>query len=144
MREQIKNLLKSSFVDKELFLNKYFSNCKCFAISTEYQVYELARWTPITFEIAGVMFYNEDNNLIQIFAVDPKYRGKRYGYYLLKYLLEDYVPNDEEIILNVRISNTNAISLYKSFGFNIKSELDNYYEYTGIPENAYLMSFIKH
>ena len=141
MREEIKKLLKSSFEDKELFLNKYFDNCKCIAISDEYEIYELERWTPIPFNLVGVLFYNNKTSFINIFAVNSQYRGKKYGYCLLKYLTEDYIQQGREIFLHVRVNNENAIRLYSSFGFSIIETVKDYYNYTNSIEDGYLMSF---
>uniref|UniRef100_A0A6C0BF05 N-acetyltransferase domain-containing protein n=1 Tax=viral metagenome TaxID=1070528 RepID=A0A6C0BF05_9ZZZZ len=139
MRPDVRKILESSFLKRELFLNLYFENCKCYVISTEYEIYCLEKYDSINFEIAGVLFYNESKDLIQIFAVDPQFRGKKYGKYLLQFIVSNY--SDKTITLHVRISNEAAIGLYKKAGFIETSCIHNYYEYTGISEDAFQMEY---
>lgn len=145
MKPEIKNLLLSCFQPKELYLDLYFSNCLCFAISDDYEIYELKKNHIVDFKLAGVLFYNKDANLIQIFGVDPNLRGKKYGYYLLKYLVEDFLPENRSrgtiVKLHVRVSNTKAIELYTKVGFKIDERTESYYKYTDDEEDAYLMSY---
>lgn len=50
-------------------------------------------------------------------AILPEYRQQGLGKLLLQYVIENSISELEFISLEVRQSNTHAISLYKSFGF---------------------------
>lgn len=145
MKPEIKNLLLACFQSKELFLDLYFENCICIAISEDYDVYELTKYQRIDFKLAGVLFYNKEANLIQVFGVDPRHRGKRYGFFLLKYvtqyLIPEIRPKGTIIRLHVRVSNKKAIDLYQGLGFQIEERVESYYQYTDDIEDAYLMSY---
>ncbi|MHA1301293.1 MAG: GNAT family N-acetyltransferase [Candidatus Helarchaeota archaeon] len=81
----------------------------------------------------------EKGHLVSI-AVMPEHRRKRLGECLLlggiKSMKFDY--NAKEIILEVRVSNTPAINLYKKNSFNIVKTLSHYYK---DGEDAYLMAY---
>jgi len=65
--------------------------------------------------------------------VDKKYRNKGIASLLLDYMFN--VDNVSNITLEVRVSNLNAINLYKKKGFKICAVRKNYYN----GEDAYLM-----
>ena len=81
----------------------------------------------------------DKGHLVSI-AVLPEHRGKTIGHNLLLAGIHsmkfDY--NAKEIILEVRISNTSAINLYKKNSFSIVKTLSHYYK---DGEDAYLMAF---
>jgi len=71
-------------------------------------------------------------------AVLPGYRQKGIGEALLKEALQAMINhyNVKECYLEVRVSNTPAINLYKKIGFRIEKTLRRYY---ADGEDAYLM-----
>ena len=70
-------------------------------------------------------------------AVDSKYRRKGIANALLVNSMPEIKKyNISEFVLEVRISNENAINLYKKFNFRIQSIKKNYYR---DGENAYYM-----
>ena len=76
---------------------------------------------------------------ITMICVDEKMRGRGIGSTLLEKLIENEVTEGINIInLEVRESNSNAISMYKKFGFVKNGLRINYYE--APKENAVLMS----
>lgn len=70
-------------------------------------------------------------------AVDPKERRKGYGTLLLNTILEKFKKlKVHKVRLEVRVSNTAAINLYKKHGFKIARIIKNFY-LNG--EDAYVM-----
>lgn len=81
------------------------------------------------------LFENAD---ITNIAVKEEYRNKGYGKLLLETLLNECKRQDTEYVhLEVRVSNENAISLYKSYGFETINIRKGYYEDNH--EDAYVM-----
>lgn len=72
-------------------------------------------------------------------AVLPEYRNKGVGYALLKEALQAMSTyyKTRECYLEVRVSNTSAINLYKKMGFEIERTIRGYYS---DGENAHIMS----
>lgn len=65
---------------------------------------------------------------INAFAVTPAHRGRGYGRQILSGTIEDLVVEDwEHIMIEVNVENRNALSLYRSCGFDEASEYE-YYE----------------
>ena len=60
------------------------------------------------------------------FVVRPEYRGKGYGRQLLQQVLYERRGSVEPIMLAVDVTNTNALGLYLSCGFEIKTTYDYY------------------
>ena len=61
------------------------------------------------------------------FVVRPEYRGKGYGRQLLQEVIRDVrSESPKEIMLEVDVTNTNALGLYHSLGFEIKTTYDYY------------------
>jgi ribosomal protein S18 acetylase RimI-like enzyme len=136
---EIEKLLKDNFVKKELFFSTYHSTSVCYAISDEKEIFELNRHTEIDFNLVGVAFVVENvnsSNNICMFCIDRQFQNKGYGFILLSTLREIY----KSLYLHVRVSNTNAIKLYEKVGFKKIEEKENFYEYTGNNENAYMMN----
>ncbi len=91
-------------------------------------------------EIVGYIGYWIKNPYVEITNVAVGKRYQRHGYakQLVAYCLEDGMKNKAPIFtLEVRVSNTPAISLYESFGFKRVSIRKNYY--TDPIEDAHLM-----
>jgi [ribosomal protein S18]-alanine N-acetyltransferase len=71
-------------------------------------------------------------------AINPSYRGKKLGEYLVKNLMEFAIELGAEMMtLEVRISNIVAQNLYKKFGFEEKGIRKGYYSDNG--EDALIM-----
>ncbi len=69
-------------------------------------------------------------NLVNL-LIFPDYQRKGLGELLLSNvikLIKLHHPEIGKIVLNVKNSNQRAIKLYQKFGFQIKNELENYYE----------------
>ena len=84
--------------------------------------------------IIGYIFC--DNNTVISFAMSEKYRGKGIGRHLMQYCLNTF---DTSITLHVRVTNDQALKLYKSLDFVEQELLIEYY--TDPIENAYLMQW---
>jgi len=123
------------------FLDLYERFPETFVVAEEegvivgYAMCRIERSMP-SFRLIGLMA--KKGHLISI-AVLPKYQRQGVGEALLqevmKVLLESYEA--KEIYLEVRVTNTIAISLYKKLGFQIEKTLHNYY---ADREDAYLMA----
>ena len=74
-------------------------------------------------------------------AVAPGMRKKGYGSLLMKAALEKAQELSlESIVLEVRVSNVNAIALYEKFGFRKLGIRKDFYEFPR--EDAFVMSLI--
>lgn len=77
-------------------------------------------------------------------CVNPKYQQQGFGRKIFKLLLDKaYKQEAVECFLEVRPSNTKAISLYRNLGFIQVGERKNYYPPNGLQqsrENALIMS----
>lgn len=71
----------------------------------------------------------EDKKYIHIFGfgVLTQYRGMGVGSVLMEKVMNLQKEKKQSIILEVRISNINAIKLYKKFGFETVTTIPNYY-----------------
>ena len=73
-------------------------------------------------------------------AVEPEYRGKGIGLMLMKELKHRAEEKSvSKIVLEVRISNATAISLYEKCGFKNLGTRKNFYEQP--VEDAYIMAW---
>jgi ribosomal-protein-alanine N-acetyltransferase len=119
-------------------------------------------WTPGIFSDNLVSGYNcwvlEENDsviaygIVQIvvgeahllnITVDPKRQGQGLGRQLLTELIAIARPKAETMFLEVRPSNTNAIALYNSIGFNEIGLRKNYYPAAGGGrEHALMMALV--
>jgi len=75
-----------------------------------------------------------DNIDIIDIVVNPDYRRKKIATFLLDYMITN-TQKEDKIFLEVRVSNTAAINLYKKMNFEIISTRKNYYN----NEDAYVM-----
>lgn len=81
----------------------------------------------------------EQSELLTI-AVDPQYQGQGYGKLLLTELISRLTANRaESLFLEVRVSNTRAIALYRSAGFQEISRRKGYYPTRDGREDAIVM-----
>ena len=73
-----------------------------------------------------VVRFNEDYTEIILIAVDKNYQKKKIGQNILNYIIDN--PDFKgPIILDVAITNTNAINFYKKFGFKKIGQRKEYY-----------------
>jgi len=73
------------------------------------------------------------------FLINPRFQNKGYGALLLKNTIQRIIQLKEikKVVLNVQVSNSQAIKLYEQFNFRKNPEkIKNYYQ-SG--ESAYLM-----
>lgn len=85
------------------------------------------------------MYHSLGEGYINNLAVSEKHRRKKFGFYLLKELINFCADADFEFLtLEVRESNTPAINLYKKFGFNEEGRRKNYY--TAPKEDAIILT----
>jgi ribosomal-protein-alanine N-acetyltransferase len=106
--------LGESFLYDEFLLNPF----------AHYFVYE------INHLIVGYIGYRaiDTQSEMMNFCVDPVYQGKKIGSELLEHTI-DYLINlgVKTILLEVRVSNVNAINMYKKFGFKQGHVRKKYY-----------------
>lgn len=85
----------------------------------------------------GIWVILEDSHITTI-AVDPQYRGCRYGELMLLHLLDEAIERGASwMTLEVRESNTAAQALYRKYGFTTVSTRRGYYSDNN--ENALVM-----
>lgn len=99
--------------------------------STFKQIYridpEIQYWVMInemTNQVVGYLSYKQTDvsyDVIQI-GVDPNYRRQNIAYNLMQKIM------DHDVILEVNVNNTAAISLYEKLGFKTITTLPNYYQ----------------
>ena len=95
----------------------------------------------LNIEIIGFAIVIKDRidraNIIN-FLINPKYRNKGYGSYLLYTIVQKIkdLNSINKIVLNVQVKNSTAIKLYRKFGFKIVQKIEHYYQ---SKEDAYLM-----
>lgn len=98
-----------------------------------YAMCRIERGIP-SFKIIGLA---KKGHLISI-AVLPKYQRRGIGYALMLEVMQAMLLYEAtECFLEVRVSNTPAVNLYKKMGFGITRTKRNYY---ADGEDAYLMS----
>lgn len=82
----------------------------------------------------------DEAHLLDI-AIDPALRGQGHGRELLRRLMDEVMVAGISIwFLEVRVSNTAAITLYQTLGYNELSIRRNYYKDAGGSEDALLMA----
>jgi ribosomal-protein-alanine N-acetyltransferase len=75
----------------------------------------------------GIWVIFEDSHITTI-AVDPAYRGRKYGEIMLAHLLDEAISRDAAwMTLEVRETNTAAQQLYRKYGFTTVSTRKGYY-----------------
>lgn len=75
-------------------------------------------------------------------TVDPAQQGRGLGRYLLNELVAIARPKAETMFLEVRLSNTSAIGLYNSMGFNEIGLRKKYYPSPNGREDALMMALM--
>ncbi|MCW8880236.1 MAG: ribosomal protein S18-alanine N-acetyltransferase [Kangiellaceae bacterium] len=94
-------------------------------------------------KVVGYLFYSKVFEEIELtnIAVDFDYQGQSIGGQLLKQLVDfAYATQSLHIFLEVRASNTGAITLYQNVGFIQTSLRKNYYPTQRGREDAVLMT----
>ena len=81
-----------------------------------------------------IVYKNIDYYELLMIVVDKSFRNRHIGNNLLSFILDNYVKNND-ILLEVDASNSNAINLYKKFGFETINIRKKYY----INNDAYVM-----
>jgi ribosomal-protein-alanine N-acetyltransferase len=85
----------------------------------------------------GMFGFKKKGHVVSV-AVLPKHRRKGIGHALMQEAMKGMVNyNAKECYLEVRRSNTAAVSLYKKMAFDVERRLRNYY---ADGEDAYVMS----
>jgi len=98
-----------------------------------YAMCRVERGMP-SFKVIG---FTKKGHLISI-AVLPEYQRRGIGYALMQEVMQAMLQYDAtELFLEVRVSNTQAINLYKKMGFQITRTERGYYS---DGEDAYTMS----
>lgn len=79
-------------------------------------------------KIAGYILWLKRKNYYRLYslAIHPDFRGLGLASRLLEYSLENL--DKEKFSLEVKVSNLDAIRLYKKFGFKVSRILKDYYE----------------
>ncbi|MBQ9833734.1 MAG: ribosomal protein S18-alanine N-acetyltransferase [Bacilli bacterium] len=103
-------------------------------INNNYKVY-VADQNDMVIGFLIVLNTFEISNLILIF-VDEEYRHRHIGTSLLDYYISELSLDVEKIILEVNVTNKNAIKFYQKFGFDIIHTRKNYYSDNN---DAYIM-----
>ena len=85
----------------------------------------------------GLWFILDEGHITNI-AITPNYRGQHWGEFLMRTVMEKMMSQGmERITLEVRVSNSQALSLYKRLGFATAGVRKGYYADTG--EDAIIM-----
>ena len=85
----------------------------------------------------GLWFILDEGHITNI-AIAPNYRGQHWGEFLMRSVMEKMAGQGmERMTLEVRVSNSPALSLYKKLGFAIAGLRKGYYADTG--EDAIIM-----
>jgi [ribosomal protein S18]-alanine N-acetyltransferase len=91
-------------------------------------------------KVAGYIVYWHIRDEVQInnFALHPDFRGLGIGEAALRIILKEVNEKDAAFVtMEVRPSNTPAVSLYKKLGFKVLGVRKGYY--SNPPEDAYVM-----
>ncbi|MED7820282.1 MULTISPECIES: GNAT family N-acetyltransferase [unclassified Francisella] len=116
--EELLNLENSTFLSDKISRKQFIYNIKkqkYFFISQEED------------SLTGYILCFEYKKVIRVYslAVCKNHQGHGIGRKLLEYVLNNSIKN---ISLEVNINNSRAISLYKSIGFRISKQIDDFYE----------------
>jgi ribosomal-protein-alanine N-acetyltransferase len=99
--------------------------------------YFIGRIDGRTVAYGGIWVVLEDSHVTTI-AVDPNYRGKKYGERLLCHLIDEAIELGAAwMTLEVRESNDSAKNLYRKYGFTVVNLRRAYYSDNS--ENALVM-----
>jgi len=106
-------------------------------IDNEYARYLCLELDSQVIGYMGLWFILDEGHITNI-AIAPYYRGQHWGEFLVRYVMEKMMGQGmERMTLEVRVSNSPALSLYKRLGFTIAGVRKGYYADTG--EDAIIM-----
>ncbi|ULO03660.1 GNAT family N-acetyltransferase [Campylobacter sp. RM12651] len=124
-KTHLKDLL---LIEEECFKND------CFKLGKNNFLYHIKKENIFIFlcdkKVAGYIMKLTYKNSIRIYslAIKDEFKGLKIGTKLCEELINNAkVLNKEKIFLEVRVSNINAINLYKKFQFKEEKILKNYY-----------------
>ena len=112
------------------------------AFKTELKDNEYARYLCLELNgqvigYMGLWFILDEGHITNI-AINPNYRGQRWGEFLMKSVMDKMAEQGmERMTLEVRVSNSTAQSLYHRLGFTTAGVRKGYYADTG--EDALIM-----
>lgn len=138
----LKDLKKIVYLEQQNFKKNAFSKELIASLIDNNALFLKLEVNNIRKRLIGFIIVIKDEkeraNIVN-FLINPKFRNKGYGSYLLQNTI-DKIKNQKgikKIVLNVQINNTSAIELYKKFNFKRSPViLENYYQ-SG--DSAYLM-----
>ncbi len=133
-----KDLVSVLKLEKELFLEDAWTE-QMFIDEMNQNPYAYLYVYEIDGEIVGYfdLLIAYENAEIANIGVSKQYQHRGIGTQMMEFIDQLVIKSDcENFTLEVRMSNENAIQLYKKFGFNIVSSRKNYY---ADGEDAYLM-----
>ncbi|MFX1391277.1 MAG: GNAT family N-acetyltransferase [Promethearchaeota archaeon] len=138
----LRDLKQIMLLEQDIFkVNAFSKNLMLNLIHNGFIFFKLEKRRLIK-QIIGIIIVIKDQkdtaNIIN-FLIKPKFQNKGFGTYLLQRTIEEIKKLTEirRIILNVQLSNSNAINLYEKFNFKRNPQiLENYY-HSG--ESAFLM-----
>lgn len=94
---------------------------------TDGRIYRVARLGSTVIGFAGLLIVGDEGHVTTI-AVDPSFRGRRVGTYLMTSLVNEAIAMGvESLTLEVRAGNTAASALYRRFGFVPAGVRGSYY-----------------
>ena len=89
--------------------------------------YFIGRFEDRVVAYGGIWVILEDSHVTTL-AVDPEYRGRRFGEVLLLKLIDEAIEREAAwMTLEVRESNTVAQALYRKYGFTTVTMRTGYY-----------------
>jgi ribosomal protein S18 acetylase RimI-like enzyme len=137
----IKDLKEIYDLEKKVFNENAFSKNLIKKLINHNKFFLKIVFPGIKKELIGFIIVIKDlsdrANIIN-FLINPSHQKKGYGTLLLQKTINKIkdLPDIEKVVLNVQISNKNAIHLYQKIGFKILCKIDNYYR---SQESAYFM-----
>ena len=132
----ISNREKENINDKNKLKNYKKKNKSNIKHNNKIESFKINNYT-----VLGYLIYSKKDSIIK-FAVDPSKRNQGTGWKLLSYSLErmtNQMPKEHKIILAVDVSRLPAQHLYTKAGFNIKEQINDYYE---PGRHAFIMEYI--
>ena len=112
------------------------------AFKTELKDNEYARYLCLELEgqvigYMGLWFILDEGHITNI-AITSNHRGQHWGEYLMRFVMKEMMEQGmERMTLEVRVSNSPALSLYQRLGFAIAGVRKGYYADSG--EDAMIM-----
>lgn len=135
--QQFSNIIDGQFAENEVVIESLIIHCSLYYIMSNGKIYFHNRIIDVDIDgdIASLCFVR--NNHIFLICTSERYRGMGYA----RTLLSNVLNIIKKAKLNVRVSNTTAIGLYISLGFQQSRIKRNYYNYTSVNEDAIEMVY---